>query len=198
MINSLNSLKHSENSAVSQWWMEALTRSTMSPPKALNSKTTSDQVETSNRKHTRWHVRLSLHSTHSGSIRMFTTTTRSRQHLRKCFQLKKWISTVYSVGVLSSTRQTVKQETNSNQDIMWTEPNMLQCVFLTKKIEVRQITVWLYYGRRDWCLIQACCRPQYLSLTCQSDNGKHGFEGSVFESNHSHTFPSDRSSQRTC
>lgn len=46
--------------------MEALTRSTMSPPKALNSKTTSDRVETRRRKkNTQWHVCPSLQHTHT-------------------------------------------------------------------------------------------------------------------------------------
>lgn len=67
--------------------MEALTRSTMSPPKALNSKTTSDRVETRRRKkNTQWHVCPSLQHTHArtGPTASGCSPQKENTHSRRC------------------------------------------------------------------------------------------------------------------
>lgn len=67
--------------------MEALTRSTMSPPKALNSKTTSDRVETRRRKkNTQWHVCPSLQHTHTrtGPTASGCSPQKENTHSRRC------------------------------------------------------------------------------------------------------------------
>ena len=131
MINILNSLKHSGTKTVplvSGEWKHSH-RSTMSPPKALNSKTTSDRVETRRRKkNTQWHVCPSLQHTHTHththlthSIRMFTTE-RKNTHSRRCF------GNAFNQTTNQNSRERKVQKTgnrNSRYETMWTEPNKL-------------------------------------------------------------------------
>ncbi len=152
--------------------MEALTRSTMSPPKALNSKTTSDQVETSNRKHTQWHVCPSVcpcntRWTHSSSIGMFTTFTHCRRHPENAFNQKM---NQYSQQRL--TKQT--RNMNSSYDITWTETNILQFI-VSKKMwyDARQMTVWLWL---QW--LAAGCQCQCESTHFNSFSTKTRFSSS--------------------
>jgi len=60
MVNILNSLKHFATETVL-----LVTRSTMSPSKALNSKTASVHGGTINKKHTQWHLCVTATATHT-------------------------------------------------------------------------------------------------------------------------------------
>lgn len=121
--------------------MEALTRSTMSPPKALNSKTTSDRVETRRRKkNTQWHVCPSLQHTHTLDPQHQDVHHRKKTH------------TADGVSEMLSDRKRIRTDTNetyrrtgnrnSHYETMWTELNTLHWLRPTKMWhEVRRTTV---------------------------------------------------------
>lgn len=123
--------------------MEALTRSTMSPPKALNSKTTSDRVETRRRKkNTQWHVCPSLQHTHArtGPTASGCSPQKENTHSRRCLgnalRQKKRIRT--------DTNETYRRRGNRNShyETMWMELNTLHWLRPTKMWhEVRRTTV---------------------------------------------------------
>ena len=161
MINILNSLKHSGTKTVplvSGEWKHSH-RSTMSPPKALNSKTTSDRVETRRRKkNTQWHVCPSLQHTHTHTLdpQHQDVHHRKKKHTQptvfwKCFQSD-------NESEQSWTKSTEKQETETAVMKQCGQNRISYTDCVRRKSDMKWDEWQSECGSSDRCSIQACCR----------------------------------------